>query len=98
MNVYRLYAQNNHRAGFWIQHRAWTNTCAHVKTIAGVTCGPLPGTAPLHDLVNVLVSVFDVRSGRLIEVDQLLKQPEDRNFALIAEPSWYEPSAARPSH
>ena len=91
MNVYRLYAQNNHRAGFWVQHRTWCNTCAHVQTIAGKSSGTLPG---LPDLAEVVVSIFDVRSGRPIEVDSLLQQPEDRNFSTIAEPYWYERSSS----
>jgi hypothetical protein len=94
MNVYRLYAQNNHRAGFWVQHRTWCNTCAHVQSIAGKSSGTLPGAGPIHDLADVVVSIFDVRSGRLIEGDSLLKQPDDRNFSLIAEPYWYESPAS----
>ena len=92
MNVYRLYAQNNHRAGFWVQHRTWANTCARIETIAGQSSGTLPGAAPLHELADVMVRVFDVRSGRLLEGDSLLKQPDDRNYSLIAEPYWYERS------
>jgi hypothetical protein len=92
MNVYRLYAQNNHRAGFWVQHRTWNNTCAHVQSIAGRASGALPGAAPLHEMADVMVRVFDVRSGRLMEGDSILKQPDDRNYSLIAEPYWYERS------
>jgi hypothetical protein len=92
MNVYRLYQQNSHRAGFWVQHRTWINSCAQVCSIAGKSSGALPGLAPLHDLADVMVHVFDVRSGRLLERDSILKKPDDRNYALIAEPFWYERS------
>jgi hypothetical protein len=34
--------------------------------------------------------MFDVRSGRLIQSESTLSQPEDRNFNRIAEPKWYD--------
>jgi hypothetical protein len=90
MNIYRLYIENGNRAGFWVQHRTWTNTCAHVQTVAGRQIGSLPGVAPLHDGAEVRIWMFDVRSGRLIQSESTLSQPEDRNFNRIAEPQWYD--------
>jgi hypothetical protein len=34
--------------------------------------------------------MFDVRSGRLMQSESTLSQPEDRNFNRIAEPQWYD--------
>ena len=56
MTIYRLYAENGHRAGFWVQHRSWNNICAQVQSIAGHSCGALPGRAPLHDNAAVLIN------------------------------------------
>jgi hypothetical protein len=91
MNVYRLYQQNSHRAGFWVQHRTWMNTCAQVCSIAGQQSGLLPGPASLHPRADVMVHLFDVRSGRVLQRDSLLEQPEDRNYTQIAEPHWHHP-------
>jgi len=88
MTIYRLYAENGHRAGFWIQHRTWDNACARVENIAGRDCGALPGRAPLHDHAQVQVSGFDVRSGRPLDIGPWLEEPDDRNFTRIAEPAW----------
>ena len=91
MTIYRLYAENGNRAGFWIQHRSWENACAQVTSIAGRDMGRLPGTAPTHDGAAVLVSTFDVRSGRKLTHETPLEHPDDRNFARIAEPAWFHP-------
>jgi len=47
MTIYSIYASNGNRAGFWVQHRSWSNTCAQVQSIAGQRFGKLPGDAPL---------------------------------------------------
>ena len=91
MTIYRLYAENGHRAGFWVQHRTWGNVCAQVQSIAGRDCGLLPGSAPLHENAPVTMRVFDVRSGRPMPRDPTLHPPADRNYARIAEPFWYDP-------
>ena len=92
MTLYRLYAENGHRAGFWVQHRSWGNICAQVQSIAGLRSGALPGIAPLHDKAEVLVRVFDVRSGRPMQNPPSLMPPHDRSYTRIAEPSWYDRS------
>ena len=67
MTIYRLYQQNGHRAGFWVQHRTWGNTCGRVVSIAGRDAGPLPGAPPRHDEAAIVMQLFDVRSGRTLE-------------------------------
>ena len=96
MTLYRLYAENGNRAGFWVQHRSWSNMCAQVQTIAGQTTGALPGSAPLHDNAEVQMTVFDVRSGRPLAVEPEQTRPQDRNYARIAEPRWYHPLHTEP--
>ena len=88
MTIYRMYAQNGNRAGFWVQHRGWENTCALVLSVGGRAVGPLPGRAPLHGGAEVTVRRYDVRSGRLLATGVRLDEPGDKNFAFIAEPSW----------
>ena len=92
MTIYGLYAQNGHRAGFWVQHRSWTNTCAQVQSIAGRQAGALEGTAPLYGSPEVRMRVFDVRSGRPMQNPPSLMPPHDRSYTRIAEPSWYDRS------
>ena len=95
MTIYRLYVENGLRAGFWVQHRKWQNTCVQIQSIAGQESGALPGSAPLYDNAPVLVKGFDVRSGRPVDMTPLLLQPEDRNYARIAEPQWHHGRADR---
>ena len=92
MSIFRLYADNGHCAGFWIQHRTWRNTCAQVRSIAGKQTGRLPGVAPSHGGAPVVLRAYDVRSGRPMELDPTSPEPDDRNFARIAQPSWYRPT------
>jgi hypothetical protein len=97
MTIYRLYVQNGDRAGFWVQHRTWSNACARIQTIAGQRNGPLPGAAPRHEEAEVVVEAFDVRSGRPISVGPRLQCPRDRNYTQIAEPSWFHQAALEES-
>jgi hypothetical protein len=92
MTIYRLYADNGNRAGFWVQHRSWQNTCALVQSVAGQREGRLPGTAPRHDDAAVNVRGFDVRSGRPIDLGPTLEAPHDRHYVAIARPWWYHTS------
>jgi hypothetical protein len=92
MSIYRLYMQNSNCAGFWIQHRTWSNACARVQSIAGHFRGVLPGEPGGEAGPDVLVQRFDVRSGRPVGPAEVLEHPEDRGFALIAEPPWYKRS------
>ena len=64
MTIYRMYEENGERAGFWVQHRKWSNACAQVRSIDGRDSGPLPGASPRHNEAAVVVHVFDIRSGR----------------------------------
>lgn len=93
MTIYSMYAHNGNRAGFWVQHRSWSNTCAQVQSVAGQRGGKLPGDAPLYGNAEVLIRGFDVRSGRPVELGPRLGTPEDRNYVIIAEPGWYRGSA-----
>jgi hypothetical protein len=93
MTIFGIYVQGGNRAGFWVQHRGWTNMCARVESIAGKSGGKLPGIAPLYGNASVLVSGFDVRSGRPIDMGARLGSPEDRNYVVIAEPGWYRVNA-----
>ena len=93
MTIYRLYAENGNRAGFWIQHRSWENACAQVTSIAGHDMGKLPGAAPAYGGAPVTVSTFDVRSGRKLTSGTVLEHPDDRNYSRIAEPAWFHPPA-----
>ena len=93
MTIYRLYAENGHRTGFWVQHRTWGNTCAQISSIAGRRAGALPGSPPLHDNARVLARTYDVRSGRPIaSTGPSLDNPDDRNYSRIAEPGWHQSS------
>ena len=93
MNIYSLYTQNGNRAGFWIQHRKWQNKCAQVHSIGGVSIGSLPGFPPNYGHAPVAVSCFDVRSGRSVGASPAIDQPDDRGYALIAQPPWHKRSA-----
>ena len=97
MSIYRLYEQNGNNAGFWVQHRSWSNACARVMSIGGRAMGPLPGRAPLHDAATVIIQGFDIRSGRRAELGPALDDPSDHGFSRIAEPSWSRPRAAHAS-
>jgi hypothetical protein len=89
MTICRLYAENGNRAGFWVQHRSWSNICARVDSIDGQQFGRLRNPAPPHAGANFTLGYFDVRSGRPSVLEGLIEQLIDRNFALIAEPPWY---------
>jgi hypothetical protein len=89
VTIYRLYSQNGNRAGFWVQHRTWSNICGQVQSIAGHVQGALPGSAPLYDHASVLMRFFDVRSGRPIVVGPTTQNPSDKKFSQIAQPSWH---------
>ena len=93
MTIYRLYSENGDRAGFWVQHRSWSNACALVRSVAGRSAGRLPGPAPHHNGAEVVVEAFDVRSGRPIDLGPVLDAPTDRNFTAIARPWWYHTSS-----
>ena len=97
MTLYRLYTQNDHRAGFWVQHRTWANTCARVQSIAGRRSGRLPGCSPAHDGAEIVVEIYDVRSGRRVDSAAPPRCPSDRNFTQIAEPSWFHQEALHES-
>jgi hypothetical protein len=96
MTIYRMYCDNGNRAGFWVQHRSWSNTCAQVQSIAGQQRGMLPGPAPLHNNSQVLVRGFDVRSGRPVGIGPVLQTPQDHSYTIIAEPQWYRPRRGNP--
>jgi hypothetical protein len=89
MSIYRLYAQNGQSAGFWIQHRSWSNACAWVQSVGGRRRGALPGRAPFHNYVEVAMQGYDVRSGRPMELEaSSLPPPHDRSYSRIAQPAW----------
>jgi hypothetical protein len=87
MTIFRLYAQNDHYAGFWVQHRKWPNTCARVTSINGRRSGELPEGAELRSDLDVAMQSFDVRSGRPLHAEP--PPAQDTSFARIAEPAWY---------
>jgi hypothetical protein len=89
MTIYRMYADNGNRAGFWVQHRSWRNTCAQVESVAGQRNGKLPGNSPLYDNAAVVVRCFDVRSGRPLQPGPQLETPQDSHYRIIAQPGWY---------
>ena len=86
MTIYRMYAENGNRAGFWVQHRTWSNTCAFVQTVAGREEGSLPLALPTGETLDVLMQIFDVRSG--LTLDPQPNHADDRNYTRIAEPFW----------
>jgi hypothetical protein len=88
VTIYRLYGENGNRAGFWVQHRTWSNTCALVKSVAGQSEGSLSVTVPGIDGIPVLMQLFDVRSGRAIDSPSMPGHGNDRNYTRIAEPYW----------
>ena len=85
MTLDRIYAENGNRAGFWVQHRTWSNICAHVESIAGRCDGALPNAVQTD---AVLIHAFDVRSGRPMCLEPSLDPRTDRNYTRIAEPFW----------
>jgi hypothetical protein len=95
VTIYRIYEQNGHRAGFWVQHRSWKDSCAQVQSIAGQKEGRLAGSPQPEDSDCVLMRVFDVRSGRMLDGDKSQHPASDKNFAQIAEPFWH---SARRAH
>lgn len=64
MTIYRLYVENGDRAGFWVQHRSWRNTCARVLSVGDRQVGRLPGKPPNYGDPDVRVRWHDIRSGR----------------------------------
>ena len=92
MNIYAMYATNGNRAGFWVQHRSWSNLCAHVGSVGGQAAGALPVNAPPNGDAPVQIRVFDVRSGRPALPETYAFDPGDAGFAPIAEPPWAHPA------
>ena len=90
MTLYRLYAANGHRAGFWVQHRSWRDSCAQVESIDGHREGALPGEAPQYDHAPVMMHLFDVRSGRRVAPHAPVHPAGDKNYTQIAEPYWFD--------
>jgi hypothetical protein len=93
MTIYRMYADNGNRAGFWVQHRSWRNACAQVQSVAGQRFGKLPDHGLLRDNTDVIIHCFDVRSGRPVPLGPQLGTPADSNYRVIAQPGWYRRSA-----
>ena len=86
MTIYRLYTQNGNCAGFWVQHRQWTNACARVDSVNGRRFGALPHDAETRADAAIVMQSFEVRSGRPVEPESL--PADDRYFDQIAEPAW----------
>jgi hypothetical protein len=86
MTVFRLYEQNGNCAGFWVQHRLWTNTCARVITVNGTRFGELPHGDKRHPDAAFTLEAFDVRSGR--PSDPAIPCADDNGFVRIADPAW----------
>ena len=61
MTIVRLYAENGHCAGFWVQHRNRSNACARVASINGRRFGELPEGAELRSDFDIALEGFDVR-------------------------------------
>ncbi len=90
MTICRLYAENGYRAGFWVQHRSWSNICARVHSIGGQEFGRLPAPALLqYDPAKLNLGYFDVRSGRPSGLEGTSEHLVDQNFVMIAKPPWY---------
>ena len=87
MTLYRIYTENGNRAGFWVQHRTWSDRCAYVSRINGSVTGTLPGRAPVYDDAPVEAKCFDVRSGRALPTFEL-PPGTDKCFTTIAQPWW----------
>ena len=79
--VYQLYAMNDNRVGFWIQHENWegSGTEAFVKSIDGKTQGPLIGDG------KVLADIYE--NGVLYEEDFELHIAGDAGFLLRKPPT-----------
>ena len=93
VTIYRLYSENGNRAGFWVQHRSWSNLCARVHSIGGQQSGRLPGEPPLHSGAPIGIECFDVRSGRRSTPPGLEEDLAGKNFVSIAQPVWYKDHA-----
>ena len=91
MTIYRIYTENGDRAGFFVQHRSWANTCARVHSVGGLCRGKLPGRAPYYENAPVEFEWFDVRSGRELEAAAVPAEPQDKHYSSIATPWWARP-------
>lgn len=98
MTIYRMYAENGNRAGFWVQHRTWKENCAQVVSIGGMQDGKLRGSGPHFDHAEVVLRGYDVRSGRPVQLASSPDFSADHSYTMIAEPGWYRRSAVMLGH
>src|SRR5688572_251154 len=89
MTLFRLYSENGHYAGFWVQHRLWANACARLTSINGRCSGKLREDVELRGDCEITLESFDVRSGR--RLDSKPPPVRDTSYVRIAEPAWSRP-------
>ena len=95
LNIYGMYAQNDHKAGFWVRRNSWsTSSFAQVKTIAGAESGPLAGKPPYHERQKVSMDFYF--DGRLHETNAELSCPGTYAYTLIADPRKEPNQTSRP--
>lgn len=58
-----MWVENGHRGGFWIVRNTWGNWYARVLSVGGRGEGKLVGRAPYYGNPEVLVDVWDRRTG-----------------------------------
>lgn len=98
MTIQRLYEANGDRAGFWVQHRRWSNCCAQVEQVNGLSVGTLVMTPADAQSDHVRFRWFDVRSGRELHLEEIPPFSNDNFFATIATPAWARDAAAKQYH
>lgn len=71
-NIYQLYVENGNNAGFWAWDPAWApSEVIFVKTIGGLSCGPLKGKPIYYDKPAVVIDSY--LEGKLFKKDETFR-------------------------
>jgi len=89
MTIYRMYADNGNRAGFWVQHRSCATRARKWKALPGSELENCPATLHFTTMRLSWCDAFDVRSGRPLQPGPQLETPQDSHYRIIAQPGWY---------
>jgi hypothetical protein len=82
LNLYQLYEDNGHKAGFLVRRATWGGTYALVKNIGGIEEGKLRGRPPYWGSRPVIADVFGKWEAR----DVALPCPGCYQWYTIAHP------------
>lgn len=93
INVYQMYEENDHKAGFWLSRTTWGDWIALVKIIQGKAEGPLEGCAPYYGTPPVIADVYNRHTGELLKTDFPISCPGTYSTYYPAEaPDWAKPT------